>query len=143
MTNKVANIQLTEIIAEFSEAEKAFAKKAEKALKAAFSDFFQAFPEVEALSWPQYAPYFNDGSPCEFSVNEIREVTVNGETFDDYEYSDAADKALSKEAIDTIAELSGLITTDVLEDVLAFTFGRDCMVTATPKGFTTSEYDHD
>lgn len=27
-----------------------------------------AFPEVEALRWYQYTPYFNDGDPCVFSV---------------------------------------------------------------------------
>ena len=36
-----------------------------------FDKFFDEYPEVETLKWTQYTPYFNDGSPCEFSVGEL------------------------------------------------------------------------
>lgn len=37
--------------------------------------FLQAvldLPSVVAFGWSQYTPYFNDGEPCVFSVNELR-----------------------------------------------------------------------
>lgn len=33
-------------------------------------DALLAFPEVEAVRWHQYTPYFNDGEACEFSIYE-------------------------------------------------------------------------
>lgn len=33
--------------------------------------FFAEFPEITAVIWTQYTPYFNDGDPCEFYVNDI------------------------------------------------------------------------
>ncbi|UDL15302.1 hypothetical protein SEA_KUDEFRE_73 [Gordonia phage Kudefre] len=33
-------------------------------------DTLLAFPEVEAVRWEQYTPYFNDGDACEFGVRE-------------------------------------------------------------------------
>lgn len=41
-------------------------------------------PGVKALIWDQYTPYFNDGDPCEFSVNEVR-VILAGDSDDDDE----------------------------------------------------------
>lgn len=36
----------------------------------AVSNFFNNYPEVSAVIWQQYTPYFNDGDTCEFSVHE-------------------------------------------------------------------------
>ncbi|MBB3752418.1 hypothetical protein FHT44_004930 [Mycolicibacterium sp. BK634] len=33
-------------------------------------DSLFAFPEVEAVRWHQYTPYFNDGEECVFSIRE-------------------------------------------------------------------------
>jgi len=40
------------------------------ALKEALAEFFDKYPEVETVQWTQYAPYFNDGDACVFSVND-------------------------------------------------------------------------
>jgi hypothetical protein len=44
-----------------------------------FDEFFSLNPEVEKISWTQYTPYFNDGSPCVFGVGELV-VTLFGDT---------------------------------------------------------------
>lgn len=44
--------------------------KGQEALGQAFKDFFDSCPEVRIVCWQQYAPYFNDGDPCEFSVHD-------------------------------------------------------------------------
>jgi hypothetical protein len=32
---------------------------------------FDDMPEVAGIGWTQYTPYFMDGEPCEFSVNDF------------------------------------------------------------------------
>lgn len=39
-------------------------------MKDAVKEFFAANPLVKAVTWTQYTPYFADGDPCEFGVNE-------------------------------------------------------------------------
>ena len=41
------------------------------AVKDAFKDLFDKYPEVRSVVWSQYTPYFNDGEPCYFSVHEF------------------------------------------------------------------------
>lgn len=38
-----------------------------------------AFPEVDAIRWPQFTPYFNDGDACEFSVHDPLLRLVDGD----------------------------------------------------------------
>lgn len=35
------------------------------------AEFFTAYPEIGAIGWDQYTPYFNDGDTCEFSRHDI------------------------------------------------------------------------
>lgn len=41
------------------------------------------YPEMEGVVWTQYTPYFNDGEPCEFSVDEVGFFTKDEEDQDD------------------------------------------------------------
>lgn len=50
-----------------------------ESLKADLQEIFKATPELTGIAWVQYAPHFNDGEPCEFSV---REILYNTEEFD-------------------------------------------------------------
>ena len=43
------------------------------------------FPEVEAVRWTQYSPYFNDGDVCEFGVNDPHIKFVGQDEGGDYE----------------------------------------------------------
>lgn len=40
------------------------------AIKEAIIQLRELVPELIKIEWTQYTPYFNDGEPCEFSVNE-------------------------------------------------------------------------
>lgn len=42
------------------------------ALVEMFKDFFVNNPDVLAIRWQQYTPYFNDGDACTFSVYEAQ-----------------------------------------------------------------------
>lgn len=41
-----------------------------EAFETAFGPFLKAHPEIEAIAWTQYTPYFNDGEPCVFDVHD-------------------------------------------------------------------------
>jgi len=46
-------------------------------LKKVFMHWFKFNPDVHALFWHQYTPYFNDGEQCEFSIGDIYKYTPN------------------------------------------------------------------
>ena len=122
------------------------------------TDVILNLPGVTALRWRQYTPYFNDGEPCEFSVNEAYVRFTPLEEEDDEErgdygdgfvsewemrynrsdYSEFSDEFLNelKEALKKWEELNS-------EEVCRRNFGDHSTVTATLKGFEVEEYDHD
>ena len=59
------------LVAELEAYHTVFQERAKIALREEFKSFFEKFPEVESVRWSQYTPYFNDGEPCEFGVNEL------------------------------------------------------------------------
>lgn len=119
---------------------------------ASIKEFFENHPTVEAIRWDQYAPYFNDGDPCVFSVNEVTvllsdkvgvEIDEDADE-DDYDednfvYSyglkdDKLEKAIS-ELNDDFSEI---------EDFLEKKFGSDSRITINKSGEATiDECDHD
>lgn len=44
------------------------AKQGQQLFSEACAEVFESLPNLVSFSWKQYAPYFNDGEPCEFSV---------------------------------------------------------------------------
>lgn len=58
------------IVDEYNTAKSLFEKKMKDSFKEIFKEFFDNYPEIQAIGWEQYTPYFNDGEPCVFSVGE-------------------------------------------------------------------------
>ena len=58
-----------ELINMRDEYEKKIKEFGREKIQAVFEAFFKEHPLVEQVYWDQYAPYFNDGEPCVFSVN--------------------------------------------------------------------------
>lgn len=55
------------------------AAMAKGAIEMGIKAIFDQYPDLEEFSWDQYAPYFNDGDPCEFSVHsDYPEVKLKG-----------------------------------------------------------------
>lgn len=120
-----------------------------------------AVPGVEAIIWDQYTPYFNDGEPCEFSVNDPR-IVFEGADEDD-EYSDYGDGSVDSWSLDyyreknpeylpkaalaltneETEELRNALNFSPFEDVLEANFGDHAQVTATREGFNVEYYEHD
>jgi len=59
--------------------EKALESSAKDALLEHFTSLFRAHPDVQAIRWDQYTPYFNDGSPCVFRVCDPSALMVGGD----------------------------------------------------------------
>lgn len=128
----------------------ALQKEAAEMVKPMLSEFIKANPQVKAVSWSQYTPYFNDGDPCTFSVNEPyfffgEDDPEEDEGHDTWsmnskEYGPSPDvcSAETKAACSALAkELGGL------DDALETLFGDHVKVIVTADGVSVDEYSHD
>lgn len=124
------------------------------------ADIMRAHPEITAIRWSQYTPYFNDGSPCTFRVYEpefqfsdsfvtsIEElqyekyVCENSEGFYNVYSSGRGTPEFLKKIGDAQNNFNLLL--EHLEDGLEDAFGDHAEVTVKPNGTITVERcDHD
>jgi hypothetical protein len=74
------------------EEQQAIAKKFKHDAEIMFKDitkqFFDINPGITAVIWSQYTPYFNDGSPCEFGVNEPTYTNASSDELDNISYGE-------------------------------------------------------
>lgn len=141
-------------------------QKLQKSLKELFSEFWVNNPDIKTVVWTQYTPYFNDGDPCVFSVNDPVFTNFRLEDSDDINvrkvlWGDYEDKEKNHVCVrswivekyiehfklnanaDSIKSLSSFLCADVISDVMENTFGSDSLVIATREGFEVQEYEHD
>lgn len=125
-------------------------------------------PDVKAIRWRQYTPYFNDGEPCVFSVYGVGiDLGVKGEESEgrDYPFGDYEDDfldtweiwssvrgrtapALEKYKDDAELEtafrnLTENIQGGYYDNVLLSTFGDHAVVTVSADKITIERYDHE
>lgn len=146
------------LIKEFEAQQDEFRKKLEVEVKKTFKLFFDEVPEVKAIIWTQYAPYFNDGEECIFSVHSAAFTNATGEELENIEYGEYVgedetiftygedcygEHNLSSEVIQACDALDSLIQSDAVEPIFRSLFGSHVKVTATAEGFETEHYDHD
>lgn len=134
-------------------------------MRDAFRSFFQSNPDIKALFWRQYVPYFNDGDPCEFSVNELLWADSMADLDPDHwNYSSPDDEVgweyltrLSSEVRwdqatrsqvpnpdyrPEVGDLAYFIYTNA--DLMEQLFGTHATVLVTPEKITVTEWvDHD
>jgi len=124
-------------------------KEAAEAMKPMLIAFMKETPQVKAVKWTQYTPYFNDGDPCTFSVNDP-EFYFEGDDQDDegkslwsLDRSDYGPKPgqcspeTAKACAAFVQALGGM------DDALETLFGDHCKVIVTADGVEVDEYDHD
>lgn len=107
---------------------------------------------LEAVAWSQYSPYFNDGDPCTFSINEIYYVKSGIEEhgipykawqFEDgnYElvtlYGDSEDKDL----VDLCKSITDVINLN--EDAFEYEYDDGVTVVITKDDVQVEECEHD
>ena len=163
--------KLETLVSEQRELKRTFQEKATELFKEVTKEFFETNPAITAIKWTQYTPYFADGDPCVFSVNEPTftnapvEELENVSAWGEYEGEDESIWAVEayalnstnnyyKEQQEQIAQSGGVdiescsfisktICSSEMEDVMCDMFGDHVIVTATRDGFEVDDYDHD
>lgn len=134
--------KLEEFVAARKEYVAQIASKGKEALAEAFTSVFTAHPEIRAIGWTQYTPYFNDGEPCVFDVHimSFSVVDVDPKNVTSvYEEPWVEAYGTGSSLFAVVRELHRSLPSDVLEAA----FGDHVMVIATPAGFHVTEYSHD
>lgn len=109
-----------------------------------FRAFFARHPNVDAVKWRQYTPYFNDGEPCHFSVHEP-DLCLSDLTDEEVEHCESEEGWLSGWNYPTTrTNLFADVPSVFDEDVMLDLFGDHAEVTVTRDGaVTVEECDHD
>src|SRR6267154_5517989 len=80
------------LVEEYTKTKEKFVEKSKNAMRTAFKEFFDSNPDIDKITWTQYTPYFNDGDPCVFGVQEMYftlakdEVDISELDYPDEEY---------------------------------------------------------
>lgn len=123
---------------------------AQKILGPGLKAFMLENPNIEAVRWAQYTPYFNDGDTCEFGVGELYFKLVGGdpEAGDDGDgfqylsaYTARKEGYIEQDWFKALNELSAALESS--EEELLAAFGDHVRVTVTQSGVDIEEYEHD
>jgi len=124
----------------YDEAMTALRRDGEAALKASFVEFFAAYPEVEAIKWQQYTPYFNDGEACYFGVCEPEiKLTMSDEFKEMWAFRETSSAVFYAD----VQKLSGIIQSSSMESVLKAVFGDHSEITVYPDRIDVETCDHE
>lgn len=141
-------INFEKVNTELQELQESYQRLGQSAISSVLKDVFVEFPELKAITWAQYTPYFMDGDECIFSVNEIYFIE-NQEILDDDDISGYAyDEIEEDQGVfskysdnDKYDNISDFISQN--EQIMKQFLGDHIEVTVTPQGIKTEEYDHD
>lgn len=117
---------------------------------------------IAAFGWTQYTPYFMDGDPCVFGINELWFKTLEDkEDEDNYHFDLSGHPTLGDRVYDYVKSeytgykgpdearfmrcfnLSNAIGSGAWDDVLLEAFGDHAEVTVKRSGITVKFYSHD
>lgn len=144
---------LRDVHAKLEEARNNMKKTGRDALAEAFKEFFNLNPDITALKWSQYTPYFNDGDPCTFRRHEMeiqsplardKYSEKNGQEpdteafYDDYCLTEESQRELTS-SLKSLGELEDILDDELMETV----FGDGVTVIATIDGFEIDQCDHE
>ena len=154
---------ITNFLVDYKSTIKNLVSEAERTLKAVFKEFWERNPEVNSVTWKQYAFYHNDGDVCEFSVKsevvfsnaiEQEDIDCIGEEMYDGDNEDiwsvglywGADEYKGDKANpEDVKNLTNFIKDSDMAPILELLFGSESKVIATREGYTVIciSGDHD
>lgn len=122
-------------------------------VKSLFDGLFEKYPNFRAIGWTQYVPGFNDGEPCEFTMDRDCNILTNesikdylvgideSDTMTDEEIHDLAVCDFGRPKLDPqmkkdISDVFKLISSDISETL----FGPDVQIIITKTKLTVSSY---
>lgn len=147
---------------QLQEMKEKFRTEAQNTLSEVFKEFFENNPEVTAVGWRQYIPYFNDGEPCEFrsyaeyawatntkDYSSIDYGEYNGEDdeesiwIDDPDYGCLNEELIPEQVDQEMKEVREFLS-KIPEEIYQDMFGDHVKVYVTRSGVEVVEYtDHD
>lgn len=137
----------TDLSKRIAAAKAAFVAEAQTLVKPVLQTFMQEHPNIKALGWAQYTPYFNDGDPCIFhlhgmhaSATEDRDDDLHGDGWHEI-YGDEPEDGFDKRDWIDINELEKAL--GGMEEELQSVFGDHVRVLVTARGVDVDEYEHD
>lgn len=153
----MSNAVIENLVAEYNKTKAEFVEKSKNAMRSAFNEFFASNPDIDQITWTQYTPYFNDGDPCIFRVNDMTFTLAKDEVdLSEISYPDDDEKCYGAffwddggKRIDPIPGYRKLFDkfvrqVSVLPDeIFMNSFGDHVSVIANKDGFDVQEYDHD
>lgn len=170
MSEKEIRNELHDLIKQQASLREQFQSKAQELFKKTTKQVFEQIPQLKAIVWVQYTPYFNDGEECYFSVGEPTFTNADGEDLDDvthygeydgdnesvwaletfvlsststYSEEEREKAALTPEQVKAAQDFASVIQSNEFEDVMLAMFGDHVKVVATADGFQVDDYDHD
>jgi hypothetical protein len=152
--------QIENLSKDLQEKQAAYQKESQQLLHTVFSSFLDACPSVKAVYWTQYAPSFNDGDPCVFSVHTVMFSNATDEkaladAMDEEDLSDHLTED-GKEVValetwssrlseffpkDECKALESFISSSTMKGAMEAIFGSSVSVIATKEGFRAEDYE--
>lgn len=140
--------EFEKFVEKFGKVKDDFIAQGKTALEASFKEIFDKHPELLAITWVQYTPYFNDGDACIFSIGEIAAFVKGGEydEIDDpcnLEPYEGDDLSKHKELNKDFNKLRSIMNKSEVEEILEQVFGDHVQVAVLPDRIETFDYEHD
>ena len=154
--------EIDNILTDYKDMMKKVQETLKDKMKDVFKSFFDSYPEVKTIHWTQYAPYFNDGDECVFSVHEPHFTRTEYTELEDREHSWGegddgivelsvwdevedcyVDAYIDPNLIRDMNAFSMILQSDANEDIMRSMFGDHVWVKAHRGGFQIDDYDHD
>lgn len=140
------NVDFSDLKREMEELRAKMQERGKEAFKNGAAELFETCPSLESFSWSQYTPYFNDGDPCVFGVNDYLDVEFSGDILLDgwsgSEYDRKYAAGATSEQMDT-ADAAHELVVAIPEETLQEIFGDHVKVTVYRDRVEVDDYDHD
>ncbi len=124
-------------------------EKAKAELAVELQKFMVEHPEIKAIGWTQYTPYFNDGDRCEFSVLGLnyslvdeREDSFYGDGWNEA-YGVRRDTNLRSDTAKDLEDLYEELCSSSVAPIMEAVFVDHSKVLVTQDGVEVEFYDHD
>jgi hypothetical protein len=148
---KTVKGRFAELQARMEQTKQEMLEVGQEAFAGEVKEIFTEFPTLKAFRWVQYTPYFNDGDPCYFAVQDydfgVRldgMAEFAGEYVDDLSDADQEIIDINASLIDQIEAVVQEFLGSIDDQVLFQMFGDHVEVTVNRDGrIETGEYEHE
>lgn len=136
---------IQDLITQYNDIEAKLKNISDEDFSGLFTGFFEAHPNVSAMTFYAYAAFFADGDPTPFYIRtysyEIEFVDgKNGKIFEDYDDENLVEIGIKQEEQDSIYVNFSIILNNIPDFIVQKLFGSDVSITIKRDGKVSSEY---